>query len=277
MTIDLVRPNPMTLAEAQDISERLRDAAERYATATSDVLVLLAEAKAGQAHIALGFDSWTAYLSDLLGREPLRLEREQRQELVAALADEGMTTRAIAPILGVDQKTVVRDLSAVEANASTASRTGLDGKTYQPHPKPPADVDSVAEAVAQFPVLTYYTEAGRAGDALRLAGALGGYSEPELSMRIANLEKTIAAEKRKAAEPAEPAEPDWYGLGGQIFEAVNNAAQVAARNGGPQTILEALDRMDPFEVDLWRDQFLDVVTVCTALAEACSPQLRRVK
>ena len=44
-------------------------------------------AKAGNAHLALGYKSWTAYLSDGLSDEPLRLARDERRELVGRLAD----------------------------------------------------------------------------------------------------------------------------------------------------------------------------------------------
>lgn len=96
-----------------------------------------------------------------------RTTKPERRELVEYLSGEGMSTRAIAPIVGVDQKTVVRDIRR-EANASppqspsdplgaepivilsgvhvdaltgeitdaapaepTRTVTGLDGKTYR--------------------------------------------------------------------------------------------------------------------------------------------------
>ena len=61
------------------------------------------------AHIALGYASWPAYLADVLGETPLRLERDVRQELVAELTAQGMSTRAIAPIVGASVAQVKRD------------------------------------------------------------------------------------------------------------------------------------------------------------------------
>src|SRR5690606_19560440 len=58
----------------------------------------------------LGYASWTAYLSEGLGEEPIRLARDERREVVQLLSNEGMSTRAIAPIVGVDRKTVERDV-----------------------------------------------------------------------------------------------------------------------------------------------------------------------
>jgi len=40
----------------------------------------------------------------------MRLGRDERQQLVGYLAGEGLSTRAIAPIVGVDRKTVDRDI-----------------------------------------------------------------------------------------------------------------------------------------------------------------------
>ena len=60
----------------------------------------------------LGYASRTAYMADVFGDSPLRLERDARQELVADLSAQGMSTRAIAPIVGVGHKTVARDLES---------------------------------------------------------------------------------------------------------------------------------------------------------------------
>lgn len=80
--------------------------------------------------------------------------RDERRELVAALSAEGMSTRAIAPIVGASQRQVARDMS-VEPNDSPAPATpvqGVDGKSYvRPErnvwvePGPPSRVP-VAEA-----------------------------------------------------------------------------------------------------------------------------------
>jgi hypothetical protein len=66
--------------------------------------------------------------------------------VVLELAAAGMSTRAIAPVVGVDQKTVVRDINRGEAYASPATSAperrpaapeppskiiGIDGKSYQ--------------------------------------------------------------------------------------------------------------------------------------------------
>lgn len=112
---------------------------------TRDVLSTLAaqieHAQVVKADELLGFPSWTAYLADTFKGLSIGLPRGERRELVAVLAASGMSTRAIAPIAGVDQATVTRDLQR-DATAPpdphpqpSAPVTGLDGKTY-PKPKP---------------------------------------------------------------------------------------------------------------------------------------------
>jgi transposase len=104
----------------------------------------------------------------------MRLGREERQELVGYLSGEGLSVRAIAPIVGADPATVSRDRSRVadatpapaptsSGSATIATRegvviaeqtrtnvTGLDGKTYhRPEPKKPqrrALTDSARDA-----------------------------------------------------------------------------------------------------------------------------------
>lgn len=63
------------------------------------------------------------------------LTRDQRRELVSELSDEGMSTRAIAPIVGAGMTTVKRDLAESPGpngppDAEPRQITGRDGKTY---------------------------------------------------------------------------------------------------------------------------------------------------
>ncbi len=66
---------------------------------------------------------------------PLRqgrvMTRDQRQELVGYLAGEGMSTRAIAPIVGTTHSTVVRDLAG-----------GANAPGVLASPEPPPFVDT---------------------------------------------------------------------------------------------------------------------------------------
>lgn len=157
----------MDVDAARRLTERIRLAATNFTEAKAKVLSLVDEAKAGNAHLALGYKSWTAYLSDVLSDEPLRLARDERAELSRELADRGMSTRAIAPIVGADHVTVSRDLAkptvadATVAPAPTTRTTeGRDGKTRtyasagRINPRPPAEnslnlIESLANRAAR--------------------------------------------------------------------------------------------------------------------------------
>lgn len=103
------------LAWARKITERLRLQATNYQEAREKVMTTLQEAQDGSASELLGYASWTAYVSDVLGDAPLRLERDQRQELVAELAAQGLSTRAIAPIVGASVSTVKTDVQVANS------------------------------------------------------------------------------------------------------------------------------------------------------------------
>lgn len=132
----------MSADDARRLTERIRITAHNYAEARDKLVRLVQEAKDGNAHDALGYESWTAYLAETLGAEPMRLARDDRQDMVRVLSAEGMSTRAIASVVGVGIGTVSRDQRAPvpsgtpEPDAPHAPVTGLDGKTYtRPEPK----------------------------------------------------------------------------------------------------------------------------------------------
>lgn len=157
----------MDVDAARRLTERIRLAATNYTDAKAKVLALVDEAKAGNAHLALGYKSWTAYLSDVLSDEPLRLARDDRAELSRDLADRGMSTRAIAPIVGADHVTVSRDIAkstvakaTVDPSPTTRTTEGRDGKTRtyasagRFNPRPPAEtslnlIESLADKAAR--------------------------------------------------------------------------------------------------------------------------------
>lgn len=144
----------MDVASARRLTERIRLIAMTVGESIDKLKALVAEARASEAHIALGYVSWTAYLADVLGETPMRLERDVRQALVAELSEQGMSTRAIAPIVGVGVGTVHRDIEAsrvpngtpaesVSSAAGSAERAeaALDAE-FDPTPTlPPRDDD----------------------------------------------------------------------------------------------------------------------------------------
>jgi hypothetical protein len=68
----------------------------------------------------------------------LKLPVPQRREVVAELAETGMSNRAIAEVIGVHRDTVNEDVKKLGGgNPPPVEVTGQDGKTYpRPQPKP---------------------------------------------------------------------------------------------------------------------------------------------
>ena len=118
---------------AQDINDRI----ERYAAEA----VRLWSRRAWE---VLGHKSWAECVEERGAQ--LRLPRADRREMVALLADEGMSSRAIAPVVGAGYRTVQRDIESSGSNGPDAPRTvkSLDGveRTFQPRPEPPHTVNT---------------------------------------------------------------------------------------------------------------------------------------
>ena len=134
---------------ARRITERIRYSAIGVRDGLEKLQTLMAEAQEGNAHELLGYASWTAYISEVMGEEPLRLARDERRDLVAWLSGQGMSTRAIAPIVGASREQVRRDIAA--APDTNVSPVGFS----TPEPRPVADLFTKApdpnETLADLP------------------------------------------------------------------------------------------------------------------------------
>jgi len=130
-------------AEAERLTTRIQLRLGNIADNTEAILPMIEAARTGEAAQALGYASWTAYVSDKFGGTLARLGKAERLPFVELMADEGMSTRAIAAVLDVDHSTVVRDQNQVVQPAppdreDDADRrvTGVDGKSYKATSKP---------------------------------------------------------------------------------------------------------------------------------------------
>lgn len=108
----------ITLDGARRLTERIRLVALNVGEGIDKLKALATEARAADVHTVLGYASWQAYLADVLGDTPLRLERDTRKELSVELTALGMSTRAIAPILGISHMQVKRDIDAGVTNVT---------------------------------------------------------------------------------------------------------------------------------------------------------------
>lgn len=77
----------------------------------------------------------------------VRMSIPERREATAELAEQGHSQRAIADVLGVDQKTVSRDLRPTEANASADAEVSPETSADDPAPWP-----AEANASASLPL-----------------------------------------------------------------------------------------------------------------------------
>jgi len=140
----------LTAAEAMRITNKIR-------SCMGDLMAEIAKAHIGRAWLALGYATWTDYVQGEFDYAPLSLPREERRAVTLLLRKQGMSTRAIAAVEGVDKDTVRLDLSSggvntppdepldVEFDEDELAEeltvdppvTGLDGKKYQPRQSPP--------------------------------------------------------------------------------------------------------------------------------------------
>lgn len=91
------------------ISARLDGIADNYVA----VMPLIREALNRNAYAVLGYASHGAYIKDRFGDALGKLGIELRREIVRELSSAGLSTRAIAPVVGVSNFTVSKDIAAV--------------------------------------------------------------------------------------------------------------------------------------------------------------------
>lgn len=143
-----VETSDLTEKEARSLAAKIKkglngaaDLTERMNKSVDDSVGLMAEAYGKRIWLALGQASWEDFVSTELGEVRVRLERGVRQSLAYQMAETAhMTTRAIAPVFGVDQKTVSNDLRQVRRELGVnapGKATGKDGKVYdKTHARP---------------------------------------------------------------------------------------------------------------------------------------------
>ena len=91
----------------------------------------------GRIWLAMSYNSWSEWCEGELGG--FKLPAPKRREVVAELADAGMSNRAIADVIGVTHTTVNKDLKDPGGRNLPPDRkvTGQDGKAYTPSkPRP---------------------------------------------------------------------------------------------------------------------------------------------
>lgn len=214
-------------AAAERRAERIRLRLDTIADNYAAVMPMIRDSIEKRDDLALGYPSVGAYVADRFGGSLQRLGVEVRRAVVGELTAAGMSSRAIAPVVGVSHATVQADVRSggnnfppaqapegegtptVGASAAVDTGdanprppvctkptpvTGLDGKTYT-RPDPAAQV---AAAVAEFPALAWHAETAPARDVLNMADDLRRYRDRgELDMRLDNLRRAICVAQAK--------------------------------------------------------------------------------
>jgi len=119
----------LSRADAERLTVRIDLKLGTLADAYESVMPLIRQAIDGRAHEALGYPSIGAYAADRFGDKLTRLGVDIRRDVVKELTAAGMSTRDIAPVVGVSHVTVANDQSAVK-DLTPASIVGQDGKEY---------------------------------------------------------------------------------------------------------------------------------------------------
>lgn len=138
-------------AAAERRAERIRLRLDAIADNYSTVMPMIREAIEKRDDQALGYRSVSEYVADRFGGALQRLGVDTRREVVKELTAAGMSTRAIAPVVGVDQATVVRDV-ARDAHASPEfesvvkeTQTVAGDTEVPPEPEPDPSVEPANE------------------------------------------------------------------------------------------------------------------------------------
>ena len=100
-------------SDAQRRCQQIQLLLESMTRQKEKILVLVTEAKEHDDHLALGYPSWPAYVSAEFAAALTEVTRDDRRWFAFALSETGMSSRAIAPIVGVTDRQVRRDVDQV--------------------------------------------------------------------------------------------------------------------------------------------------------------------
>lgn len=146
--VDVTRA--FSAADAERLSSRIGLKLDSMADTFAGVLPLIREAIERDVYALLGYASHGAYVSDRFGDSLAKLGVEMRREVVRELSDAGLSTRAIAPVFSVSQKTIVKDRQASEVIPEVSPEP-----EFNPTPTlPPSQYDWVEPGAPDYDPLT---------------------------------------------------------------------------------------------------------------------------
>lgn len=115
-------PAALTAEQARELTDEIRQTLR----VGHDLII---RAFRGSAWSALGYATWDAYCAgEFAEARMIRLDREQRREIVAEMRQAGMPIRAIAQGIGVSPTTVEKDIAPLSQSGTEPSTvTGTNG------------------------------------------------------------------------------------------------------------------------------------------------------
>lgn len=139
-----VSASVMTEAEATNITVLIGLRLDAMADAYEGVMPLIREAVEHEAWRTLGYNGVSAWAEECFDGALTRLGIDTRREVVRELTAAGMSSRAIAPVVGISQSAVDRDRQVTHSGSPEHGATetpareivGRDGKAYAPAAKP---------------------------------------------------------------------------------------------------------------------------------------------
>lgn len=111
------------VAAAERRAERIRLRLDSIADGVLAVLPMIREAIEQGDHAALGYRSIGEYVQDRFGGALTRLPVDLRRPVVHELASAGLSTRAIAPVVGVSQSSIRDDLQVSRSYSPEPEQT----------------------------------------------------------------------------------------------------------------------------------------------------------
>lgn len=202
----------LTEAEARRLTERIRSALDRVSTAWADLAERITEAYQRRADLALGYGSWSEYAEAEL-KPAEGLAADVRRQLVGMLSAQGMSTRAIAPTVGVSYDTVHKDQRRQASDDLTPAPERIDPATGEV-----LDLDTHRREVL--------TDAEQNGHIV----ALTGPASVTTPGRVVGLDgKTYARPEPKTTEPRRAALPPMVqSAGWDLTKSIERLQRLAA-------------------------------------------------
>lgn len=237
----------LSAGDAQRLTQRIKLTASGVRDGLFKLRNLVDEAKRSNVWQVLGFQSWTAYLADTLADEPMRLGRDERQELVGYLSGEGLSIRAIAPIVGVSKSQVATD---VEVSSSGHL------------PTPEQSSRTTAERVAAAHALRDFgrdIEADPVTGEVIEAPASGRVEDPQPPRPVTGLDgKTYT--RKPPMERRHSIVDDAYRVNRDLWSAVEKLRAIRSDDRYTRNKADILAALQP-SVDLAREVLADLGTI----------------